>query len=283
VIARRLRRRSALEPPPLVQYAVLLGLCTLLALVLMPWVWALLSSFKPRSEIMSTGFLPEVWQIGNYVELFSTTLYGRWLMNSAIVSISAACVGMAVCGMAGYAFAKFRFVGKTVLFWIVIASVSIPPFTTVIPLFGWMAKLGLLNTYLVLVLPFASSAFGLFMMRQYISTLPDELIEAARIDGCGELRLLLTIILPLARPALGTVGILIFISSWNSFIWPLVFMRSDEMFTLPVGIAGLNSEQMAEYGMIMAAAITSCIPMLVVFFLMQKQIIAGLTRGAVKA
>uniref|UniRef100_UPI003F71373E carbohydrate ABC transporter permease n=1 Tax=Elioraea sp. TaxID=2185103 RepID=UPI003F71373E len=133
------------------------------------------------------------------------------------------------------------------------------------------------------VLPFASSAFGLFMMRQYISTLPDELIEAARIDGCSELRLLLTIIVPLARPALGTVGILIFISSWNSFIWPLVFMRSDEMFTLPVGIAGLNSEQMAEYGLIMAAAITSCIPMLVVFFLMQKQIIAGLTRGAVKA
>jgi ABC-type glycerol-3-phosphate transport system permease component len=283
VIARGLRRRRALEPSPLVQYAVLLGLCALLALVLMPWVWALLSSFKPRSEIMSTGFLPEVWQIGNYVELFTTTLYGRWLMNSAIVSVSAACVGMVVCGMAGYAFAKFRFAGKTALFWIVIASVSIPPFTTVIPLFGWMAKLGLLNTYLVLVLPFASSAFGLFMMRQYISTLPDELIEAARIDGCGELRLLLTIILPLARPALGTVGILIFISSWNSFIWPLVFMRSDEMFTLPVGIAGLNSEQMAEYGLIMAAAITSCIPMLVVFFLMQKQIIAGLTRGAVKA
>lgn len=277
------RRRRPHEPSPLVQYAVLCGLAALLAVVLMPWIWALLSSFKPRAEIMSTGFLPRVWQIDNYLDLFTTTLYGRWLMNSAIVSVSAAALGMVVCGMAGYAFAKFRFAGRTALFWVVIASVSIPPFTTVIPLFGWMARLGLLNTYPVLILPFAASAFGLFMMRQYISTLPDELIEAARIDGCGELRLLLTIILPLARPALGTVGILIFISSWNSFIWPLVFMRSDAMFTLPVGIAGLNSEQMAEYGMIMAAAVTSCIPMLAVFFLMQRQIIAGLTRGAVKA
>jgi ABC-type glycerol-3-phosphate transport system permease component len=261
----------------------LVALTGLLGLVLMPWIWALVSSFKPRAEIMSTGFLPSVWIVDNYVALFRDTLYLRWLFNSAVVSVSAAVLGMALSAMAGYAFAKFRFVGREVLFWIVIASVSIPPFTTVIPLFGWLAKLQMLNTYPVLILPFAASAFGLFMMRQYMSTLPDELIEAARIDGCGEFRLFLTIIVPLARPALGTVGILIFISSWNSFIWPLVFMRSNEMFTLPVGIAGLNSEQMAEYGLVMAAAIVSCVPMLTIFFLMQKQIIAGLTRGAVKS
>ncbi|WP_372621981.1 carbohydrate ABC transporter permease [Falsiroseomonas sp.] len=276
------RRGSAQDPSPVLRLGLLLALCALLSVVLMPWVWALLSSFKPRSEIMSTGFLPEVWHLGNYRDLFATTMYPRWLLNSVIVSVSAAMVGMVLCSTGGYAFAKFRFPGKTLLFWMVIASVSIPPFTTVIPLFGWMAKLGLLNTYLVLVLPFAASAFGLFMMRQYMSTLPDELIEAARIDGCGEFRLFLTVILPLSRPALGTVGILIFIASWNSFIWPLVFMRSEEMFTLPVGIAGLNSEQMAEYGLIMAAAVVSCLPMLLVFFAMQKQIIAGLTSGAVK-
>jgi multiple sugar transport system permease protein len=282
VIARLFPRTNPQDPTPVVQLLALMLLFGVLGVLLMPWIWALLSSFKARSEIMSTGFWPEQWQIANYVDLFTTTLYGRWLLNSAIVSVSAAMVGMLVCGMAGYAFAKFRFAGQTILFWIVIASVSIPPFTTVIPLFGWIAQLGLLNTYPVLILPFAASAFGLFMLRQYISTLPDELIEAARIDGCGEIRLFFTIIVPLCRPALGTVGILIFISSWNSFIWPLVFMRSDEMFTLPVGIAGLNSEQMAEYGLIMAAAIVSCIPMLAVFFVMQKQIIAGLTRGAVK-
>ncbi|MFY8150906.1 MAG: carbohydrate ABC transporter permease [Hyphomicrobiales bacterium] len=279
----RLFARRPQDPPPLAQMLGLVALTGLLGLVLMPWIWALVSSFKPRAEIMSTGFLPSVWIVDNYVALFRDTLYLRWLFNSAVVSVSAAVLGMALSAMAGYAFAKFRFVGREVLFWIVIASVSIPPFTTVIPLFGWLAKLQMLNTYPVLILPFAASAFGLFMMRQYMSTLPDELIEAARIDGCGEFRLFLTIIVPLARPALGTVGILIFISSWNSFIWPLVFMRSNEMFTLPVGIAGLNSEQMAEYGLVMAAAIVSCVPMLTIFFLMQKQIIAGLTRGAVKS
>lgn len=267
----------------LARFLALMALFGLLALVLTPWMWALLSSFKPRSEIMSTGILPREWRLASYVELFELTLFPTWLMNSVIVSVSAAVVGMAVCAMAAYAFAKFKFVGRGLLFWIVIASVSIPPFTTVIPLFGWLARIGLLNTYPVLILPFAASAFGLFMLRQYIATLPDELIEAARVDGCGELRLFWTIIVPLARPAIGTAGILIFIASWNSFIWPLIFMRSDEMFTLPVGIAGLNSEQMAEYGQVMAAAILSSIPMLTIFFFMQRQIIAGLTQGAVKS
>lgn len=270
---------DALTPRRAVIVLVLFGL---LAIVAMPWIWALLSSFKPRSEIMSTGFLPTAWLLDNYTGLFRDTLFVRWLANSAIVSLSAAALAMALCGPAGYAFAKFDFPGKELLFIVVVASVSIPPFTTVIPLFGWMAKLGLLNTYPVLVLPFAASAFGLFMMRQYVTTLPDELIEAARIDGCGELRLFWSVIVPLARPAFATVGILVFISSWNSFVWPLVFMRSNEMFTLPVGIAGMNSEQMAEYGLVMAAAVLSSLPMLLVFFAMQRQIIAGLTRGAVK-
>lgn len=261
---------------------VILALFGVLAVVVMPWVWALLSSFKPRSEIMSTGFLPSEWLFDNYAGLFRDTLFVRWLVNSAVVSLSAAFLAMGLCGLAGYGFAKFDFPAKETLFVLVVASVSIPPFTTVIPLFGWMARLGLLNTYPVLVLPFAASAFGLFMMRQYVSTLPDELFEAARIDGCGEARLFWSVAMPLARPALATVGILVFISSWNSFVWPLIFMRSNEMFTLPVGIAGMNSEQMAEYGLVMAAAVLSSVPMLLVFFAMQKQIIAGLTRGAVK-
>lgn len=276
-------RRTPNEPSPAIQMLALAAVLSLLAMVLMPWLWALLSSFKPRDEIMSTGFLPERWQIENYVGLLGETLYLRWLFNSIVVSLSAMALGMVVCAMGGFAFAKYEFVGKSVLFWIVIASVSIPPFTTVIPLFGWLAKLGMLNTYPVLVLPFAASAFGLFMMRQYMATLPNELIEAARIDGCGDFKLFFTIVVPLSRPAIGTVGILIFIASWNSYIWPLIFMRAEDMFTLPVGIAGLNSEQTPEYGKVMAAAILSCLPIVTVFFLMQKQIISGLTRGAVKS
>lgn len=279
---RWLPRRRPDAPPPAVQMLVYAALFTLLAAVLMPWAWALLASFKPRSEIMSTGFLPREWTWRNYAALFTETSYLRWLLNSLVVSTGAAALGMLVCAMAGYAFAKFRFPGREALFWLVLLSVSVPPFTTIIPLFGWLAKLGLLDTYPVLILPFSASAFGAYLMRQYMSGLPDELLEAARIDGCGEWRLFLSVVAPLARPAIGTTGVLVFIASWNSFVWPLVFMRSDEMFTLPVGIAGLNSEQMAEYGKVMAAAVVSSVPMLLIFFVLQKQIIAGLTHGAVK-
>lgn len=265
------------------QWVALIAVSCLLAMVISPFIWAILSSFKERGDIMSPGFLPRKWVFQNYVHLLTDTFYLRWLFNSVLVSIGAMILGMAVCSLAGFAFAKYRFPGQTVLFWVVIASMSIPPFTTVIPLFGWMAKLGLINTYPVLILPFAANAFGLFMMRQYFSTLPDELLQAARIDGCSELRLFWSILLPLARPALGVVGILIFIASWNSFIWPLVMMRSEDMFTLPVGIAGLNSEQSPEYGKIMAAAVLSSLPIITVFFLLQRQIISGLTHGAVKS
>jgi ABC-type glycerol-3-phosphate transport system permease component len=270
-------------PAPAWQWAALVAMCCLLAVVIAPFVWAFVSSFKARGDIMSSGFLPREWVLQNYFVLLADTSYLRWLANTVLVSVCAMLLGMAVCSLAGFAFAKYRFWGQTALFWVVIASMSIPPFTTVIPLFGWMAKLGLINTYPVLVLPFAANAFGLFMMRQYFSTLPDELLQAARIDGCSEFRLFWSILLPLARPALGTVGILIFIASWNSFIWPLVMMRSEDMFTLPVGIAGLNSEQSPEYGKIMAAAILSSLPIITVFFLLQRQIIAGLTHGAVKS
>jgi ABC-type glycerol-3-phosphate transport system permease component len=270
-------------PSPLWQWIALIGVSCLLAVVISPFVWAIMSSFKERGDIMSPGFLPRTWVFQNYVHLLTETSFLRWLLNSVLVSVGAMTLGMAVCSMAGFAFAKYKFYGQTVLFWAVIASMSIPPFTTVIPLFGWMAKLGLINTYPVLILPFAANAFGLFMMRQYFSTLPDELLQAARIDGCSEIRLFWSIMLPLARPALGVVGILIFIASWNSFIWPLVMMRSEDMFTLPVGIAGLNSEQSPEYGKIMAAAVLSSLPIITVFFLLQRQIISGLTHGAVKS
>jgi ABC-type glycerol-3-phosphate transport system permease component len=270
-------------PSPLWRWVALIAVSCTLAVVISPFIWAILSSFKERGDILSPGFLPSKWVFQNYVHLLTETSFLRWLFNSALVSVGAMTLGMAVCSLGGFAFAKYRFPGETVLFWIVIASMSIPPFTTVIPLFGWMAKLGLINTYPVLILPFAANAFGLFMMRQYFSTLPDELLQAARIDGCSELRLFWSIMLPLARPALGVVGILIFIASWNSFIWPLVMMRSEDMFTLPVGIAGLNSEQSPEYGKIMAAAVLSSLPIITVFFLLQRQIISGLTHGAVKS
>lgn len=268
--------------PGLAAYLGTLVVLALLALVLTPVLWAVLSAFKSRADIFAGDVWPRRWSLENFDELLAKTFYLRWMLNSLVVALASTALGLLFCSLGGYAFAKFDFPGKTVMFWIVIASVSIPAFTTVIPLFGWLARLGLLDTYIVLILPFAANAFGIFLMRQYAVAIPTELLDAGRIDGAGEFRLYWSVVLPLLRPALGTVGVLIFIASWNSYIWPLVMMRTDEMLTLPVGVATLKGDQLPEYGMLMAASVLSSVPIIIAFLIMQRQFIAGLTQGAVK-
>lgn len=273
------------DDAPAPSFAAYLGtmvVLTMLALVLTPVLWAVLSAFKSRADIFAGDVWPRRWSLENFDDLLAKTLYLRWMFNSLVVALASTLLGLLFCSLGGYAFAKFSFPGKTVMFWIVIASVSIPAFTTVIPLFGWLARLGLLDTYIVLILPFAANAFGIFLMRQYAMAVPDELLDAGRIDGAGEFRLYWSVVLPLLRPALGTVGVLIFIASWNSYIWPLVMMRTDEMMTLPVGVAALKGDQLPEYGMLMAASVLSSVPIIIAFLIMQRQFIAGLTQGAVK-
>ena len=274
--------RAERSPPSFAAYFGTLIVLALLALAMTPVLWAVLSAFKSRADIFAGDFWPRRWSLENFDDLLAKTLYLRWMLNSLVVAIASTALGLLFCSLGGYAFAKFEFHGKTAMFWIVIASVSIPAFTTVIPLFGWLARLGLLDTYIVLILPFAANAFGIFLMRQYAVAIPDELLDAGRIDGAGEFRLYWSVVLPLLRPALGTVGVLIFIASWNSYIWPLVMMRTDEMFTLPVGVATLKSDQLPEYGMLMAASVLSSLPIILAFLIMQRQFIAGLTQGAVK-
>jgi ABC-type glycerol-3-phosphate transport system permease component len=274
--------RTDAPAPSLAAYLGTLIVLALLALVLTPVLWAILSAFKSRADIFAGDVWPRRWSLENFDDLLSKTLYLRWMLNSLVVALASTALGLLFCSLGGYAFAKFDFPGKTVMFWIVIASVSIPAFTTVIPLFGWLARLGLLDTYIVLILPFAANAFGIFLMRQYAVAIPTELLDAGRIDGAGEFRLYWSVVLPLLRPALGTVGVLIFIASWNSYIWPLVMMRTDEMLTLPVGVATLKGDQLPEYGMLMAASVLSSVPIIIAFLIMQRQFIAGLTQGAVK-
>lgn len=274
--------RTDAPTPGLAAYLGTLIVLALLALVLTPVLWAVLSAFKSRADIFAGDVWPRRWSLENFDELLAKTLYLRWMVNSLVVALASTALGLLFCSLGGYAFAKFDFPGKTVMFWVVIASVSIPAFTTVIPLFGWLAKLGLLDTYIVLILPFAANAFGIFLMRQYAMAVPNELLDAGRMDGAGEFRLYWSVVLPLLRPALGTVGVLIFIASWNSYIWPLVMMRTDEMLTLPVGVATLKGDQLPEYGMLMAASVLSSVPIIIAFLVMQRQFIAGLTQGVVK-
>ncbi|CAN7377913.1 carbohydrate ABC transporter permease [Bosea sp. LjRoot90] len=277
------RESQAEQPAPsLAAYLGTLAVLLVLALAMTPVLWAVLSAFKSRADIFAGDVWPRRWSLENFDDLLAKTLYLRWMANSLVVALASTALGLLFCSLGGYAFAKFDFPGKTVMFWVVIASVSIPAFTTVIPLFGWLARLGLLDTYIVLILPFAANAFGIFLMRQYAVAIPNELLDAGRIDGAGEFRLYWSVVLPLLRPALGTVGVLIFIASWNSYIWPLVMMRTDEMFTLPVGVATLKSDQLPEYGMLMAASVLSSVPIIGAFLIMQRQFIAGLTQGAVK-
>jgi len=250
--------------------------------VLLPLYWAVSSSLKPTAEILRVTFAPSRLCFSHYERLWLQTAFPRWLLNSIVVMVGAVCLGVLICSMAGFAFAKYEFPMREVLFWVILASMTLPEFLVLIPLFGWAVRLRLINTYPVLILPMATNAFGVFMMRQYIKGVPDEILDAARIDGATEVQLYLRIVLPIVRPALATSAIFIALHSWNSYVWPLVLMRTEEMYTVPVGLASLQSPYEFNYGLLMAGAVVSVLPMAFMFLLLQKYYIAGLLRGAVK-
>lgn len=259
---------------------VVLALLTIIAIA--PIAWALLTSFKDLGEIYSGSIWPEKFNFTQYRRLFAETGFVRWFLNSLGVALGSTVLGVTVSLLAGFAFGKYDFPLKQVLFLVVIVSIAVPPFATVVPMFDWMIRIGWIDSYQVLILPFAANAFGVFLMTQYMREVPNELLDSARIDGCNELALLPRIVLPLVRPALGATGILLFLNSWNLFIWPLIMTRTRDMYTLPVGLATLNSLHYVEYGMLMAGALLSIIPMLVLFVILHRQFVDGLTYGAVK-
>ena len=202
---------------------------------------------------------------------------------SFYVAIMTTVLALFFCSMAGYAFAMYEFRFKKALFAIVLGSMLLPPFLGLIPTFMLMNALGWLDQPRALYLPAAAAAFGIFLMRQYIgSAVPKELMEAARIDGCGEFRIYWNVVLPLIGPALGTLGLITFISSWNSFLQPLVIMHSPENFTLPVALRSIQSTTNTDWGAVMAGSAIAVLPLLVLFVLFSRRLIAGLTAGAVK-
>jgi lactose/L-arabinose transport system permease protein len=186
--------------------------------------------------------------------------------------------------MGGFGFAKYEFRGKNPLFTLLIGSMMIPFWVYVVPLYVFMIKIGWINTYQALIIPWVGSAFGTFLCRQYMLSLPSELLDAARIDGASEIRILVQIALPLARPALGAVAIVLFLSSWNSFFWPLVILRDQARYTIPVGLALLSNMNVGqrEWGPLMAGSVLASLPIIMVFLFMQRQFISGMVAGAVK-
>lgn len=256
-----------------------------LVLVVVPFVWMLLSSFKPEAEVraLPPTWWPETITTDNYSQLFTKLDFPRFFMNSAIVAVAVAAGNMVFCSMLGYALAKLDFPGKKAVFVVVLGTLMVPGVVTFVPLFVLTTNVGLTNTLPGMILPFLAGPFGVFLMRQFIASLPDELIQAARIDGAGELRIFFSIILPLCGPAVATLGVLTFLTSWNNFLWPLVVATSEDKYTLPVALALYAVGQNAtKYGLLLAGSVVVVIPVLVVFLVLQRRIMQGIAMTGIK-
>src|SRR5262245_3924737 len=252
---------------------------------LFPLYWMVTTALKPPSIVMSLPpeWIPRTLTLANFADAFGASPVLRWTANSFIVAGGVTLWQLLFASMAGHGFAKKTFPGKEILFWVYVSSMLVPGFALLIPLYTLMASLGLINTYLGIAAPGLSAPFGAFLMRQFMQTLPSELIDAGRIDGCGELGVFWRIILPLAKPGLAVLGIFIFMGQWGAFLWPLVVTSSSEMRTLVVGFATLAQRELrVNYGASMAASTYVALPMLVVFFAFQRYFLRGVTIGALK-
>lgn len=266
-----------------------IGLFLALALALaslLPLYWMIIGSFKIQTNAMAVP--PEFWPSAPTLENWQKLLFGRsptwrWLLNSiAVASISAA-LAVLTSALAGYAFGKKDFPGRKLLFWLIIITMMLPKQISLIPLFILMRKLDWFNTYQGMIVPWIAYPFGIFLFKQYMQSIPNELIEAARIDGAGELRTFFNIVLPLSKPAIGALSIFAFVAAWNDFLWQLILVTERNMFTLPVGVSKLVSN-LSNYnlGLAMAGATFAFIPMLIVFLAFQDYFVKGITLGAVK-
>jgi multiple sugar transport system permease protein len=254
---------------------------------LFPLYWMFITAFKPASLVVATPpqLIPTHLSLVHFNALLQSGVW-RWTLNSLIVAATVTFVQLFFASMAGYAFAKKEFPGKNVLFWVYISSMVIPIYALVVPLYRLVSGLHLLNNYLGLMLPGLAAPFGVFLLRQFIQTLPTELIESAKLDGCSEWGTYQRIILPLSKAGLAVLGIFVFTDQWSSFFWPLVVTSSSNMDVLTVGIASLQSFDVTsgvqDYGLEMAGAMWSAVPMVIIFFLFQRHFVKGITVGALK-
>ena len=254
-----------------------------------PFLFMLSSSLKTNAEIFSAPptLIPPTWQFQNWVSLFTDTAFVMWFRNSLIVVLIRVPVSLFLCSLGGFALAKYRFPGRTLVFWLVIATIMVPFEAIYIPLYFIMLRLGWLDTFAALIVPFAASAFGIFMMRQYIVSIPDEFIDAAKVDGATGWWIYRSIIVPLSLPALGAIAIVLFLATWNNYFWPLIVANAIEVLTIPLGLVYLidvsvRTDLGLSWDKAMAAASLSIMPLMLMFLLAQKQFIAGLTQGGVK-
>jgi multiple sugar transport system permease protein len=267
------RRRSIARP---LLYGALV-LCALLTLL--PFGWVVSGSLRSLDEIRSDpgAWLPRHATLDNFVRLFRTEGFGRFLVNSVVVALMVVVGNIVAASAAGYALAKFDFAGRRIAFGAVMAAMMVPFTAVFVPQFVITVDLGLADTLAGIALPSVAMPLSVFIMRQYAMSIPDELLEAARIDGAGEFRIFSRVFLPLAGPAVATITIMSFLSSWNYFIWPLIVAQSTSGYTLPVGLAAISqaAAHVTDYGLMLAGAIVVMLPVLLLFLFLQRYFVQG--------
>lgn len=252
--------------------------------MLAPIVWAVLSSTKTKTELASRspGFLPKSLSLDNYTGALDSFNFTRYFANSIIVTVAATVLTLFINSMAAFALAKYNFRGRNALFLLTLATIMIPLQVILLPVYKVVASLGMTNSLLGLIIPPAATPTGVFLLRQYMLSLPDELLEAARIDGASEWRIFWRIVIPLCRPALAVVAIFSVIWRWNDFLWPLIVAHQESVYTVPVALARFNSQLVVPFNYVLAMSVLSMLPVIVLFLLMQRQIIHGIAQTGLK-
>jgi len=253
-------------------------------LTLFPLLWMLSASFMSSGEATTfpPHLIPHAPTFAQYRALFARLNIGRAFLSSAIIAFTVTVSSVLFGSMAGYAFAKLRFGGRERMFGFLLTAIIVPPQVGMLPLFLLMKKLHLVNTYWGVIIPSMVTVFGIFLIRQFMLSVPQELLEAARIDGAGEFRIYWSVVMPLARPILATLATFMFMSTWNDFMWPLIILSNQSHHTLPVALANLLGEHVLDVELMMAGAVITVLPVLIVFLVLQRYYIAGLMTGSVK-
>ena len=277
-------RRSPNAESPLFKWGTVIVLAAIALVIVFPFIWMLFTSFKPETQIAQypPKLFPDTWTLENYVNVWSRIPFARLLLNSVILAGGVTAISLLLDAMAAYALSRLDFPGRDVIFIVILIALMLPFQVMFIPLFVIVHDLGMLDSYSGLIVPRATNAFGIFMLRQFFMTLPRELDEAARIDGTSEWGIFWKIIVPLSGPALATLAIFHFMYNWNDFLWPLLITSSTEMRTLPAGLALFVGQHVVEYGVVMAGAVLTLLPLLVAFLFAQRYFIQGIAMSGIK-
>ncbi len=276
----RVRRSRPSAPAVLIWLLVAAGA----VVVIFPLYWMLVTAITPISDLRSATYsvVPTAFRWHNFVTAWNQLPFGQWYINSTVIALGSVALTVCINLLCGYTFAKLRFPGRNILFVLMLSTLMIPIQVLMVSQFRIIVALGWLNSLWAVIIPRAAEAFGIFLARQYFRTIPDEVIDAARIDGAGELTIFFRVVLPLAKPLIATLVIFTFMWRWNEFLWPLIVLKDQVSYTVPIGLLFLRGQYTSDYNGLMAMTLLSMVPMILVFAFFQRFFVEGMTRSGIK-